>query len=124
MICIINENIYNMTLISKIKKQTGSKNTKKIIKYLRNLADDDVKKFFKLKIKIFNEKKEETKNKVSNVDASIIGPHRYVENFNESKLKPVMNTEDEHEGENTSASIDNNEEERKQNNDSNFSADE
>ena len=53
MMSAINENIYDVTLISKIKEQTGPKKLKKINRSLRNLIEDDVKGFSGLKIKKF-----------------------------------------------------------------------
>ena len=61
MVSIINENIYDMTLISNIKERTGSKKLKNIMKNLRNFAEDDVKGFSGLKVKKFEEKTEEVK---------------------------------------------------------------
>ena len=39
----LNEKIYDMALISKVKKQTGPKKLKKILKTLRNYAEEDLK---------------------------------------------------------------------------------
>ena len=61
---VINENFYDMTLISNIKERTGPKKIKNIMKNLRNFAEDDAKGFSGLKVKNFEEKIEEVKKPV------------------------------------------------------------
>ena len=120
MISIINEKIYDMALISKVKKQTGSKKLKKIVNYLRNLSKADVKTFSELKIKTFEEeKKQEFK-----ISAPIIEFQHYFEAFKKSLSKSNLNNNDVHEGENAPSTVDDNEEEIKQIESSDFSDDE
>ena len=56
------DKIYDLNLISKIKKQTGERGLKKISKHLRSHTRLDVKDFNELKVKIFNGDAEEIKN--------------------------------------------------------------
>ena len=118
---IKNEKIYNMVLISKIKEQTGTKKLKKIIKNLRNIAEEDLKEFCELKIKVFEEEKEEIpKIKIA---APIFGFRHYFEDFKKSNSRKIVNNETNNEGENTPSTINDNEE-VKQIDSSDFSEDE
>ena len=101
----INENIYDVTLISKIKEQTGPKKLKKINRSLRNLIEDDFKEFSGLKIKKFEEKEEENKLEPENHAPNTI-QHHYIEDFNSNQ---ILDNDDEHEAENTTATFDDNE---------------
>ena len=98
----LNGNIYDVALISKIKESTGSKKLKKINRNLRNLIEEDTKEFSGLKIKKFEEKKEE-----GNV-APIIEIRHYIEDYKKSN-SPILDSNDEFERENTPATIDDNE---------------
>ena len=104
---VINENIYDMTLISKIKERTGPKKLKKIIKNLRNLIKDDIKEFSGLKVKKFEEKKEEEKEMESENANPIIGLNRYIEDFKISNSRPILNNDEENLRENTPIIYDN-----------------
>ena len=117
----INENIYDMILISKIKERTGPKKLKKIMKNLRNFAGDDIKEFPGLKFKSLKEKKEEEKELES--ENSIIRIHHYIEDFKKSNSKSISNNDGGKKGENTSATNEN-EKEVKQFNNFSFSEDE
>ena len=120
MIAEVNENNYNMSLISKVKDQTGPKKIKKITKYLRNLAEEDLKEFSKLKVKVMEEeKKQEFK-----LAAPIIGFRYYFEDFKKLNSIPTTKNDVDNEGENTPSTVDDNEEEAKQIESSDFSADE
>ena len=121
---MITGDIYNMTLILKIKEQTETKKLKKIIKNLRNLAKEDLKGFAELEIKIFEEEKEEEKKQELKTVAPIIGFQHYFEDFKKSNLKSEVNNIVEYEGENTPSTVDDNEEEVKQIDSSDFSDDE
>ena len=103
----INENIYDMSLISKIKEQSSPNKLKKIIKNLRNIAEDDVKKSSGLKIKILEEKNEENKKlEFKNFAPSTEFQH-YIEDFKKPNSRPILNND---EGENTPATDGDNEE--------------
>ena len=120
---LINENIYDMSLISKIKEQSGTKKLKKITKNLRNLADDDVNKSSKLKIKIFEEKNEEEKKSEFKIATPIIGLQQYINESKKFNSNAILKIDNESEAENTPSTVDNNEEE-KQIDSSDFSDDE
>ena len=120
----ISENNYNMALILKIKEQTETKKLKKIIKKLRNLAEEDLKGFTELKIKIFKEEKEEEKKQELKTFAPTVGFQHYFEDFKKTNLKSEVNNIVENEGENTPSTVDDNEEEVKQIDSSDFSDDE
>ena len=75
----LNEKIYDMALISKVKKQTGPKKLKKILKTLRKYAEEDLKKSPELKVKILKEDKEEEKKPEFKIVAPIIGFQHYFE---------------------------------------------
>ena len=119
----LNEKNYNISLISKVKGQTGSKNLKKIIKNLKNFAKEDLKKFSKLKIKIFEEEKEEIKKSEFKIVSPIIGFQRYFEDLKKSNSKIIISN-NEHEGESISSTANESEEEMKQIDSSDFSEDE
>ena len=121
MISTINENIYDVALISKIKKQTGSQKLREIINNLRSLSKEEVKNFYELKIKIFEEEKENIKKPVYKISAPIIRIQHYIEDFKNLNLKSAIN--DDREEENTPSTVDN-EEEFKQIDSSDFSEDE
>ena len=123
MISTINENIYDVALISKIKKQTGSQKLREIINNLRSLSKEEVKNFYELKIKIFEEEKENIKKPVYKISAPIIRIQHYIEDFKKLNLKSAINNNDDREEENTPSTVDN-EEEFKQIDSSDFSEDE
>ena len=124
MFSIINENIYDMSLILKVKKQTGSKKLKKIIKNLRNLSKEDVKRFSELKIKKFEEENEIKNKHELKISAPTTGLQHYIEDFKKSDLRSVLNNDDDCEGEENTLSIIGDKEEVKQINSSDFSVDE
>ena len=110
----INENIYDMALILKIKEQTESKKLNKIIKNLRSVTENDLKELSRIKIKKLEIQKEiERKSELKNVASIIEFPH-YAKDFKKSSSKSILNDDDDHEGENTPVTIDDNEEEVKQ----------
>ena len=119
MISFKDENIYDMALISKVKKQTGPKKIKNILKNLRNIAIEDVKEFSELKVKVL---KEEKKPEIK-IAAPIFGFQRFFEDFKNSNSKEIINNDAAYEGENTPSTVDDNEEE-KQVDSSDFSDDE
>ena len=123
MISVPNEKKYDMALISKIKKQTGSKKLKNIIKNLRNLSKKDIKESSELKIKVFEEEKEEEKKIVFKISAPIIRIQHYIEDFKKLNSKPIINNNIDNEGENAPSTVDN-DEETKQIDSSDFSDDE
>ena len=115
-----NEKIYNIALISKIKEQTGPKKLKKIIKNLRNLAEEDLKEFSDLKIKVFKEeKKQEAK-----IAAPILGLRHYFEDFKKSNSKKIVNNDTGYERKNTPSTVNDSEEGVEQIDSSDFSEDE
>ena len=122
MASFVTEKIYNMALISKIKEQTGSKQLKKTTKKLRNLAEEDLKQFSGLKIKVFQEEKKEEKIPEIIIAAPIFGFRQYVEDFKKPYSKKVSNNNVDYEGENTPSTVNDNEE--NQIDSSDFSADE
>ena len=117
------EKIYNMALISKIKKHLGPKKLKKILKNLKSLAKEDLKEFSKLKIKKFKTEKEEKKPKLIIV-APIIKFQYYFEDLKKSNSKPTVNNNNGYKGEDTSSEIDDTEEGAKQKDSSDFSSEE
>ena len=115
----INKNTYDLALISKVKEQTGPKKLKKIIKNLRNLAEEDLKELSKLKVKVMEEeKKQEFK-----LAAPIIGFKYYFEDFKKLNSIPTTKIDIDNEGENTPSTVNDDEEEAKQIDSSDFSAD-
>ena len=127
MISFINEKIYDMTLISKTKKQNGPEKLKKIINNLRKFEKDNLKGLSGFKIEIFKEKKEEINNQDSKISAPIIGFQYYFENFKKSnsKTKSIINNDVDSEKENSFSIVNSNvEEETKQIDSSDFSEDE
>ena len=111
MISVKSEKNYKMTLISKVKKQREPKKIKKIIKYLRNLSEEDVKKASELIIKIFEEEKEEEKKSEFKIVAPIIGFQHYSEDFKKSNLKTVKNNDAEFARATSPSTVDENKEE-------------
>ena len=87
MISFKDENIYDMALISKVKKQTGPKKIKNILKNLRNIAIEDVKEFSELKVKVL---KEEKKPEIK-IAAPIFGFQRFFEDFKNLNSKEIIN---------------------------------
>ena len=124
MTSIVNEKIYDISLILKVKEQTGPKKLKKIIKNLKNLAEEDLKEFSVLKIKILKEDKEEEKKSEIIIVAPIFGFQHYLEDIDKLNSKSTVNNDDEHEGEDTPSDVDCNEESFKQKDSSDFSSDE
>ena len=122
MIPVKSENIYDMALISKIKEHTGSKKLKKILKNLRKIAEDDIKEFSALKVKVFVE--EEEKKPQFKIIAPISGFQNYLEDSKKLNSKTIVNIDIELEGENTSSTFDDYEEEIKQADSSDFVEDE
>ena len=120
----INEKIYNITLISKVKRQTDPKKIKKKIKNLKNCTKEDLKKFSELKIKIFEKEKEELKKSEFKIAVPIIGFHHYLEDIKKSNLKQTVNNNDENKVESSSSTANESEEEVKQIDSSDFSEDE
>ena len=94
MIPVIDKNIYDVALISKIKERTGPKILKKITKYLRNLAEDEAKEFSELKIAKLEEKKREEEKKIEfkNNDVNIEIQH-YIEDFKKSSSKTIFDND-------------------------------
>ena len=123
MISIINENFYDMALILKIKERTEPKKIKKIVNNLKKIEEDEVNNFSKLKIKIFEEKKEDEKNIESETFSSIIDFKCHIEETKLSNPKSILDSDDEYEGENTPSTVRDNEEQNKVDG-SEFSADE
>ena len=131
MIPVIHENIYDLALISKVKKYAG-KRLKKIVKNLRNLEEQNIKEFSSLKIKVFEEdkeeekeiEKEEEKNPEFKIVAPIFGFQHYFKDFKKSDSKSIVNDYAGLEGENTLSTVDDNKEEIKQVGSSDFDSDE
>ena len=118
---VLNKNIYDTALISKIKKQTGQKKLKKIIKNLKNLAERDLKESSGLKIKIFVEKKEETKKPEIQIISPVIGFSHYFEDLQKTNSK---HNEAKNYNENTPSTVEGNEKDKKQIDSSDLSDDE
>ena len=119
-----NEKIYDISLISKVKEQTGPKKLKKIIKNLRNFTEKDLKELSKLKIKIFEEDREEEEKSEFVIIAPIIKFQHYLEYIKKSNSKSIVNNNDEFKGEDTPFDAKNVEKEIKQKDSSDFSSDE
>ena len=100
----LNEKIYDMALISKVKKQTGPKKLKKILKTLRKYAEEDLKKSPELKVKILKEDKEEEKKPEFKIVAPVFGFKHYLEDL--KKSNSIVNSNDDHEGEDTPSDVD------------------
>ena len=115
MILAINENDYDMTLISEIKKHTGPTKLKKIVEDLKNLEEEDLKEYPELNVEIFEEKNPEEKNdEYKNASPTNI-LQNYTKNF--KKLNSIINNSYENKGLNTT---DNNNDEEKQKNNSDY----
>ena len=114
MIIVIDENIYDMALISKVKERTGPKKIKKITKYLRNLAEEEMKEFSELKIKKFEDKKEDLKKLEVNSSTSITKLQNYIGDFKKLKSKSILNNGELYEGENDPSTVDGNDGEMEQ----------
>ena len=123
MIIVVNEKTYNMSLISNIKEQVGPKKLKNIIKSLRNFSKEDLKELSNLEIKVIEEEKQEEKKPNFKTFTSIIGFQHYSEDFKKSNSISIVNNKILYEGENTPSTVDDNEEESKQIDNSGFSAD-
>ena len=111
MISAENKKTCEETLISIVKKQTGSKKLKKISKYLRNLSEEDVKKAPELKIKVFEEEKEEEKKSEFIIVAPVIGLQHYSEDFKKSNSNTVKNNDVEYDGVSSPSTVDGDKEE-------------
>ena len=122
MISAKNQYIYDMALISEVKKHTGPKKLKSIVNNLRNLSKKDVKEFSQLKIKKFEEEKE--KKLEFKISAPIIRLQHYIKDLKKPNPKTIVNNDADYEGENTPSTVDDNEEELKQIDSSDFSDDE
>ena len=123
MISVINENFYDMALILKIKERTEPKKIKKIVNNLKKIEEDEVNNFSKLKIKVFEEKKEDVKKIESKIFSSIIDFKSHIEDTKLSNSRSILDSDDEYEGENTPSTVRDNEEQNKVDG-SVFSADE
>ena len=123
MASVINEKVYNKTLISKIKEHTGPKKLKKIINHLRKIAEDDIKESYALKIKIFEEKKEQEVNLELNIDASTIEVKHYTEDLRENS-RMIVNKDGESEEDNSTCTVNDKNKEFKQIDSSDLSDDE
>ena len=119
----LNENIYDMTLISKVKEHTGSRKLKTIINTLKHLAEEDVKKYSGLKIKKFAEKKEEEKKPELKI-LPIIGFQNYFEDYKKHNSRSIVNNDADYVGENTPSTVDDNEKDIKKVSSFDFSEDE
>ena len=118
---VLYKNIYDTVLISKIKKQTGQRKIKKIIKNLKNLVEGDLKESSGLRIKIFVEKKEETKKPEIQIIAPVIGFSHYFEDLQKTNSK---HNEANYDNENTPSTVESNEKDEKQIDSSDLSDDE
>ena len=121
MASVVSEENYQNTLISKIKEQTKPKKLKKHLKSLRNLAIEELKGFPELKIKIFKEEKEQEKKPELIIVAPIIGFQHYSEDFNKSNSKQNVSNIVNCEEDNTLSTVDDDKEELKQVDSSDFS---
>ena len=115
----LNENIYDMTLISKVKEHTGSRKLKTIINTLKHLAEEDVK----LKIKKFVKKKEEEKKPELKI-LPIIGFQNYFEDYKKHNSRSIVNNDADYVGENTPSTVDDNKKDIKKVSSFDFSEDE
>ena len=123
MFSVVNEKkISNKILCSKIKEQIIQNKLKKIIKNLRKISEEDLKTFSEIKVKIFEEKEEEKPE--FKIAAPIIGFLHYFEEFKKRNSMPASNNDEDCEGEDSSSTINENEEELKQIDSSDFSDDE
>ena len=123
MIFIINENIYDVGLILQIKERTGPKKIKKIINNLKNTAEEDIKNFCGLPIKLLEKNEDEKKLELKNSPLTIEF-HSYIEDAKASNPKQILNNDKESDGENTPSTIDDKEKQEKKIDGSNFSEDE
>ena len=123
MASVVSEENYQNTLISKIKEQTKPKKLKKYLKSLRNLAIEDLKEFSELKIKIFKEEKEQKKKQELIIVAPIIGFQHYSEDFKKSNSKQNVSNIVNSVEDNTVSTFDDDKEELKQVDSSDFSDD-
>ena len=124
MINAAKNNNYDLALISKIKEMKGSKIIKKIARDLRNLEKENTRKLSELKIKIFEEEKEVIKEPEFKIIAPIIRIKNYFENLKKSNSNVIVNNNASLEGKNITSIVEDNEEELKQIDSSDFSADE
>ena len=124
MISIINENFYDMALISKIKEQTEAKKIKKIENNLKNIEKDGIKKLSGFKVKIVAEDNEAEKKIRLKTSSPIIELQHYIKDYKTSNSQIIVNNNNEPEEDNTLCTADNNKKELKQIENSDFSDDE
>ena len=111
MISAKNDKIYNIALILKVKKQMGLKKIKNIIKNLRSLAEEDLRRLSMLKVKVFDEDKKDNNKSELKIVAPITGFQHYLQNFNKSNSKSIVNNSVDFGGKNIPSNVDDNEEE-------------
>ena len=103
------DKIYNLDLISEIKRKSGPEIITKIRKYLRSITEADIKDLNELKIKIFDdteEKKiiEEEKKEEFKIVAPTVNVQLYLNDFKKLNSKSNLNEEDD-KGENTPSTV-------------------
>ena len=91
MISAKNQYIYDINLISEVKKHTEPKKLKSIVNNLRNLSKKDVKEFSQLKIKKFEEEKE--KKPEFKISAPIIRLQHYIKDLKKPNPKIIVNND-------------------------------
>ena len=124
MIFIINENFYDMILISKIKEQTGTKKIKKIENNLKNIEIDDIKKLSRFKVKIVAEDNKSEKKIRLKTSSPITGLQLYINNYKTSNSQIIVNNNSEPKEDNTPCTADDNKKPLKQVENSDFNDDE
>ena len=94
MTSVLNENNYDINLIKKVKKSTGSlKKVQKIIEHLKKLEVEDLKDFPELKVETFEEENETKKTVSFKIAAPILGFRHYLEDLKKPNLNINNNYE-------------------------------
>ena len=122
MTSVLDENNYDLTLITKVKKSTGSiKKVKNIIEHLKKLEVEDLKDFPELKVGTFEEENNIKKTVSFKIAAPILGIRHYIEDL--KKPNSIINNDYESNVRNTPSTGNVNEEEEEQVDSSDLSGD-
>ena len=125
---IFKDKIYDINLISKIKKKIGSKELKNIRNHLKNLTELDIKECNELKVKTFDDEEEikiveENKKEELKISSPVISLRVLTKYLKKSNSKINKNYKEDEVEENTPSTIIDNDEEIVQIDSSDFSAD-
>ena len=122
MTSVLNENNYDIKLITKVKKSTGSiKKVQKIIENLKKLEVEDLKDYPELKVETFEEDNKIKKTVSFKIAAPILGFRHYIEDL--KKPNSIINNNYESNVLNTPSTGNVNEEDEEQVDSSDLSGD-